>query len=140
VENSGFCDAFCPFSYMIAGFSTLEITQYQPAMQISEPLFARKRVFSSFNQKNYPNNEKLLQPFAGRFRTQPSQKVTTPAKNLTLVYVIFACPCRCEYRVISITFPIIRLTVPGHLAPSARAAAGEMVTHKNPPRTLLCAL
>jgi hypothetical protein len=91
VENSGFCDAFCPFSYMIAGFSTLEITQSLPAMQISEQFFARKRAFSFFNQIFYLNNEKFLQPFAGRIRIKPSQKVTIPAQNLTLVYVISAC-------------------------------------------------
>jgi hypothetical protein len=94
VENNGFCDVFCPFSYMIAGFSTLEITQSLAVMQISEPLFARKRVFSSFNQKKYPKNEKYLQPFAGRFRIPPSQKVTTPARNLTSVKVTSTCPCR----------------------------------------------
>jgi hypothetical protein len=85
VENSGSCDVFCSFSYMIAGFSTLEITQSPAVMQISESLFARKRVFSFFNEIFYPNNENLLQPFAGRCRIQPSQKVTTPAQNLTSV-------------------------------------------------------
>jgi hypothetical protein len=90
VENSGSCDAFCSFSYMIAGFSTLEITQSYPVLQVSVPLFARNRAFSSFNQKFYSNNEIFLQPFAGRFRIKPSQKVTNPAQNLTSVYVIFA--------------------------------------------------
>jgi hypothetical protein len=91
VENNGSCDVFCSFSYMIAGFSTLEITQSLPVMQISESLFARKRAFSSLNQKLYSNNEKTLQPFAGPSRIKPSQKVTISAQNLTSVYVISAC-------------------------------------------------
>jgi hypothetical protein len=140
VENSGFCDVFCPFSYMIAGFSTLEITQSLPVMQISEPLFARKRVFSSFNQRFYPNNEIFLQPFAGRFRIKPSQKVTIPAPNLTLVCVLFKCPSGGSEGQTIITFPIIRLITPGIWAPCALLGTGQAAFRKNPLRTLLSCL